>query len=116
MNESPPRLPPPPSDRSKGWVCLVTNLLVCPGVGSLMAGRRSGFAELGLALTGTLWMAIALVRLFSLWIQLNRAPPDASSMLRSGMGGLTLFLASWLWSLATGLSVLRQSRRNAPGG
>ena len=114
MNDAlPPKLPPT-TERSKAWVCLVTNLFVCPGVGSILAGRRSGYVELGMALAGAGWITFALVRLFTLWIQLMRAPPDAQSYIRSGMGGLTLFMASWLWSLVTGLSVMREAKRLPP--
>jgi len=116
MNDPIPPKPAPVVDRSKAWVCLLTNLFVCPGVGSILAGRRRGYLELGMALLGAAWMTFVLVRLFTVWIQLLQAPPDAQNYIRSGMGGLTLFMGSWLWSLITSLSILRQSKRTPPVG
>ena len=51
----PPVIHPPSTagmERSKAWGCLAANLFVCPGVGSIMAGRRSGWLEVAGAVGG----------------------------------------------------------------
>ena len=112
----PPVIHPPSTagmERSKAWGCLAANLFVCPGVGSIMAGRRSGWLEVAGAVGGTVWMAVSMARLVMLWIDQMRPPPDWQGLVRSGWGGLALFMAAWLWSMGTSLSVLRAAGRAA---
>ena len=39
-------------DEARAWTSLMTNLLVLPGLGSLLAGRRAGWPQAALALAG----------------------------------------------------------------
>ena len=60
-----------PLDRQTAWGCFTANQFALPGLGSLAAGRRTGYTQMalalaGLALTGTfgiaffVWFILAL--------------------------------------------------------
>ncbi len=103
-----------PLDRRGAWVCLLANLLVIPGLGSVVAGWRRGYAQMALALTGaglTLGFAIWFFREY--WR--TYAVPDLSALwFRLGMWGVVLFGAGWFWALATGISIFNEANRQPP--
>ena len=78
-----------------------------------MAGRRlAGIGQLLLAIIGfamvTGWFALLAVQTYN---QLtNDAQPKSAAWL--GEAGAVMFIAAWLWSLVTSLSVLREARAN----
>jgi hypothetical protein len=105
-------------DEARAWACLMTNLLVLPGLGSLLGGRRIGWIQAALALVGfalsafwLLWFAAALLRE-------GGFPLDGGPYLPGGLTGVLLFAVSWIWGLLTGLSVLGETRdaRRGRGG
>jgi hypothetical protein len=107
-----PRLwPDGPIDETRAWSCLATNLLVLPGLGSLLAGRRSGFAQAALALAGFALTCVWLLSFMSIWIEGQAFPLDGGSGLGWGLVGVLLFGLSWTWSLVSGLAALRQARQ-----
>jgi TM2 domain-containing membrane protein YozV len=74
----------PPAEGS-AVAAMVLNVCI-PGVGSLMAGRIStGVAQLLLCLLGLPLMIVLI--------------------------GFPMVLASWVWSLVTGIHILEESRR-----
>ena len=90
----------------------MTNLCATPGLGSLMARRVfAGIGQLLLALAGFVlivgWMFELFHRVFLQQLG-NPVPPDSSGWMWKW--GLLLFGASWLWSLVTSLSLLRQAK------
>jgi len=111
-------------DRTRAWGYLMTNVLVLPGLGSIAAGRRSGYVQAILALVGLVlsawfvtvaaWALIAhrvnLVeaagngRIFS---ELDDVAPTWKFHLALGAAGLGVFLTGWCWALLTSLSLLR---------
>jgi hypothetical protein len=96
-------------DRAKARDFLLTNLLVLPGMGSVMAGRRVGYAQGLLALTGfvlTLMFAVELVRD---WWSMGEIVLPTSRVLLAGLVGVMLFALGWSWGLATGLKLLRDA-------
>jgi len=101
-----------PLSPARAWTCLLTNLLGTPGLGSLMARRFiAGIGQLLLALAGFVlmvgWIFEMCHRIYLR--QLDEAvPPDSSGWMWKW--GLICFGASWLWSLATSLSLLRQAK------
>ncbi len=105
-----------PPTRSKAWTCLMINALVCPGLGSLMGKRLSGVPQLILAWGGGLWMIWTMVRYFHAMIQNLGQPPDPKYYWDSGLGGFYFFLAGWLWSVLTGLRLVRKARAQPPPG
>jgi len=100
-----PELPPNP--RSKAWSCLVTNLLVLPGLGSVMAGFKSGYVQMFLALAGFLVTLVALIQIVLAWAR-EFLLPDNPRLYESAIGGMAVFLLGWVWSLLTSLILFRK--------
>lgn len=113
------RQPRGPLSRSAARNAALLNQCATPGLGSLMAGRRvAGAGQLVLAVAGfglffAWFLMLALQRYNELF---NDAPPKSVAWL--GEAGAGLFIAAWVWSLVTSLSLLRQARagESRPGG
>jgi hypothetical protein len=88
----------PPLDRSKAWSLLVTNVLVLPGLGSVMAGHRTGYLQITLALAGFFLTLGALIKIVMVWGQEFQLPEDPQ-LYRSAIIGMAAFLLAWVWSL-----------------
>ena len=117
-----------PLSRQTAWGCLTGNLAL-PGSGSLVAGRRSGYAQLALAVLALILSMIFGLR-FMVWYLANRARSQEPStdpiaflveawlVLRWALLGLGVFLVGWLWALGTSLGILRTAagseKSNAP--
>ncbi len=98
----------PPAERSKAWSYLITNLLVLPGLGSVMAGQKaSGYLQMLLALVGSVITLVAVVKLAWAWVQEFQLPGDPA-LYRWTILGIGIFLVSWIWSLLTSLALFRQ--------
>jgi hypothetical protein len=87
------------------------NLLVLPGLGSLLARRRiAGSAQAMLAVTGagmSVWWLILLARQ---WTEEGYFPWDGGADFRIGIFGVLVFAIAWVWSLATSLAVIHAAR------
>lgn len=98
-----------PVNRSEAWGCLVMNALICPGMGTLVAGRKIGFAQIAGAGVGLL---IALMAFFKLLADLSliatgeKVPKQAFVI---GLIGVGVFAIFWIWGLITGFSILRST-------
>jgi hypothetical protein len=102
-------------DETLAWSALATNLLVLPGLGSIMARRRvSGVLQAVLALAGTGLALYWLVSFVRLWSAEGSFPMDGGEDFGLGLSGVGIFGLGWLWSLVTSLLVLREVRRG-PG-
>jgi hypothetical protein len=93
------------------------NQFATPGLGSLMGGRIiSGTGQLLLALAGfglvIVWFLRTMKEYYSLMGE--DAPSISSSYSRIFYAGAVLFAASWLWSLVTSFSLLRQAKTPEP--
>lgn len=97
----------PPIDRSKAWSYLITNLLVLPGLGSLMAKRKVGYIQIPLGLGGFCLTLIGLVQIALAWAHTFEFPADRAPYLLVVLG-IVVFLAAWGWSLATSLALFRK--------
>ena len=97
-------------DEARAWACLMTNLLVLPGLGSLLAGRRAGWPQAALAFVGfalsTVWLGWFVIA----WSRTGSFPLDGGPYLPLGLLGVLLFAVSWMWGLVTCLAVVRESR------
>lgn len=103
---------PRPLDESLAWTCLAANLLVLPGLGSLMARRRAaGSLQAALSLGGTALAVVWLVDVARLWMEEGLFPQDGGDSFGRGLLGVAVFGLGWLWSLGTSLMVLRAVRR-----
>ncbi len=98
-------------DKSTAWSCTITNLAALPGLGSLAAGRRIGYAQAAVALAGfglsLLWMGLFIRD----WRAQGELPIGWRPTLWVGITGIGLFGAGWLWALVTSRSLLREARR-----
>ena len=104
-NPVPPRL-----DRSKAWTFLVTNLLVMPGLGSVMARRKTaGYLQIVLSLAGFLITLGALIKFALFWVH-DFEMPDDPALYRAAIIGIAIFIGAWLWSLVTSLAIFRQGK------
>ena len=113
--------PRQPLSRQTAWGCLTSNLAL-PGSGSLLAGRRSGYSQLVLAMAGLLVITIFGLR-FILWALGNWSrlhAPDADPVeslleiwvhLKWALLGFGIALIAWLWALMTGLSILNSASK-----
>ena len=97
-------------DEARAWACLMTNLLVLPGLGSLLAGRRVGWIQAALALVGFALSALWLVWFGAVFLREGGFPLDGGPYLPVGLAGVLLFAMSWIWGLVTGLRVVSDSR------
>jgi hypothetical protein len=97
-------------DEARAWACLFTNLLVLPGLGSIIAGRRSGWPQAAIALAGFVLTTVWLVWFLAAWSRGGEFPLDPGPYLPVGALGVLLFTVSWVWSLLTGLLIVRDAR------
>ena len=100
--------------------CLTSNLAM-PGVGSLVAGRRSGYAQFVLGLGGLVLTMVFAARFF-VWYSANLPRIRGTDMdpieglaeiwmaARWSLLGMALFALGWLWSLGTGLTLVREAK------
>jgi hypothetical protein len=100
----------PASEEGAAWAGLAVNLLVLPGAGSLMSGRKVGWAQTALALAGFALTAVWLVSALAAWVRAGEITLEAGLDLRVGLAGIAVFAAAWLWSLATSVDAIRRAR------
>src|SRR5678810_585571 len=100
-----------PLDRTTARNCFLVNQFATPGLGSLMARRYvAGSGQLLLALIGAGLVIAWFVSVMSRVYQQVEGDSLSSSAAWLGEAGAVAFIASWLWSLVTSLSLLRQAR------
>jgi hypothetical protein len=126
MNPSPPPLNPraaPDANhrREPAWGVAIANQLALPGFGTVMAGRKIGYAQLALSVTGvicfTAFLIHALPHLGELLRQLANPTDDPDAALEFvaqwipwlgvAFAGILLWVAAWLWALGTSVKAVR---------
>jgi hypothetical protein len=101
--------PPKLLDRATARNCLLTNLLVLPGLGSVMAGRRrAGALQILTALSGFGLTSGWFTTFCAAWWRSESFPVDGGPYVSWGLLGVALFVAGWLWGFVTGLRLLRR--------
>lgn len=110
-----------PLSRQTAWGCLTTNVAM-PGAGSLAAGRVCGYAQLALAVGGTVLTLLFGTR-FILWYLANwdrfhgtagdpmEALGEMLLRLRWAAAGIGLFVLGWLWALASSFQIVHSARK-----
>jgi hypothetical protein len=97
--------------------CFLMNQFATPGLGSLMGGRiLPRIGQLVLALIGFVLIIFWFVLTLKEYYGLIANGPDTPSVsyLKFGVGGGLFFAASWLWSLLTSLSLVRDAKTPEP--
>jgi hypothetical protein len=87
--------------------------LVLPGVGTFVAGRRvEGVLQLVVSQTGFALSLLWAVLFTRDWIHQGSLPEDVTLHLWLGVAGVALFLLGWMWSAASSVAILRDSRKS----
>jgi len=102
--------------RQQGWTCFLVNQLACPGVGTIMAGRRvTGFVQAGVMIVGfcaTLAYGLMYLSAVYKWVLDARATQVMHPPAWLGIGGFALCVVAWFWSLFSSFQILNESRRH----
>lgn len=99
-------------DKSKVTALIFVNLLVTPGAGSLIAGRRVGYPQLALATAGAIFICLFFFGFIAdLW-KLGEIPAGGGRYGTLGKVGAVTFAISWFWTLATSVSMFREAAKN----
>jgi hypothetical protein len=92
------------------------NLLVCPGMGSLLAGRIiAGLCQMALAGVGFVLLMVWFVRVMIRYYGLMFGQGSDSDHISFFMAivGAALFIISWMWALITSLALVREASNQA---
>ena len=86
--------------------------LVLPGLGTFVAGHRiSGILQLIVSQTGFVLMLVWAISFVSDWMRNGSLPEDITPQFKLGLIGCTLFLLAWIWSVASSIAILQDSRK-----
>jgi hypothetical protein len=107
------RWPRARSSEDFAWACLLANLAGVPGMGTMMARRREGPAQLALSVAGGVLLTWWIVAFVMAVLRTMELPPPDGPPIALFLSGLGLFAVSWLWALFSGLAVVRGQRRGA---
>ena len=115
----------------------MANQFTLPGVGSLAAGWRVGYAQVALGLIGALPILAFSIRVLIAAYHVQQtvgslgALDDQMDYIQQGfrdipntwglyfwvgLPGTVLFIIAWLWALTTSLSILLESRKETSRG
>ena len=100
------RKPPRPYSRSVAWGCLVANLFVLPGLGSITAGRKVGYLQAALALAGFGLSCYWVFWVVSRWVNTETMPDELGPYFKLCLAGIGLFILAWCWALASSIQIL----------
>jgi hypothetical protein len=99
----------------KAWACLMTNVLVLPGAGTMAAGRwLTGLVQAIVAVIGFVLACVWMVVFVTDMARAAELPMGLGRYGGLGMFGLLLAVVSWVWGLLSGLEVLREARKEPP--
>jgi hypothetical protein len=103
--------------RSRARLCVVINQLAFPGLGTLLMGRRVGYAQAALMIVGfflvtgfLVWYLVSFIRYVgsSTW--------DEETFRKHYLPcqwalyyGLAFCVVAWIWSLFSSITILRES-------
>ena len=124
-----------PITRSRATRCLLLNLFLLPGAGSLVGGRRSGWWQLMLLAVGLVCIAPLAAEIVTQLLKVYQSiegfadsqadvpqygdvKEQMMTVLRQRGGlaftGLVVILASYVWALFTGISLMTEAGRAEP--
>ncbi len=94
-------------ERPAAWACLLSNVLVLPGLGTITAGFRiRGVLQIIMSLAG---MGITLAWFawfFTEYYRTRELEEALQVRLWVGCVGVGIFMLSWTWALATSLGII----------
>jgi len=112
MVDQPPVLTPPtkPVKPLAAWACLLLNLFVLPGLGSLIVRQPLKAAiQIVLALCGFALTMIGGGPLLETIVRTNELPEQLGSSFWMALAGVILFLIAWIWALTGSVSTITKS-------
>jgi TM2 domain-containing membrane protein YozV len=90
----------------------MTNLLILPGLGSILLKRRiSGLVQLALSFLGLGLMLVCIVDFIRTWTEEGALPTEPTPHLGTGLFGLLVAAVAWLWAAGSGLAAVREAER-----
>lgn len=133
MPEKP--LPPPlkPADpvksgreRDRGWGIAIMNQLALPGFGTVMAGRKVGYFQLCLSVTGAICLAgfigFSIPHIGEFLQKASRAADDPEPFyvvfekwkpwFLTALIGITSLVTAWLWALGTSVKAVQGEKKS----
>ncbi len=117
MVDQPPVISPPPKPVKPlaAWVCLLLNLFVLPGLGSLIVRRPLKAAiQIILALAGFALTIAGGGPMLETIVRTNELPDQLGSSFWMALAGVVLFLIAWIWALSGSVSTLTKSGDKRP--
>ncbi len=117
MADQPPVISPSPKPVKPlaAWVCLLLNLFVLPGLGSLIVRQPLKAAiQIVLALCGFALSLVGGAPLLDTIIRTNELPDHLGSSFWLAIAGVILFLIAWVWALTGSVSTLTKSGDKQP--
>lgn len=117
MVDQPPVISPPPKPvkRLAAWVCLLLNLFVLPGLGSLIVRRPLKAAiQIVLALGAFALTMVGGGPLLETILRTKELPEQLGSSFWMALAGVVLFLIVWVWALTGSVSNLTRSGDKHP--
>jgi len=104
-----------PLTRPKAWGCAAINQLAFPGLGTIIAGRKTGYVQAALMLAGFFltmgFMFFYLKGLLHLMMDSELNEAQAKDFYKpyawAGITGLELCAIAWGWSLLSSIAILR---------
>ena len=112
---APPSPNPKPLSRSRAWTCVVINQLAFPGMGTVMAGRWSGYVQSAIMLGGFFltmgFMCCYFASLFSFMAHSEGGELHLKELCRpyawAGISGVALCVVAWSWALVSSIAIMR---------
>jgi hypothetical protein len=94
-------------ERPAVWACLLSNVLVLPGLGTFIVGLRiTGVIQMLMSLAG-MGISLGWFAWFFMEYYKTREVQEALQVrLWLGFVGVGLFMLAWTWALATSLSIV----------
>jgi hypothetical protein len=112
MADQPPVISPPPKPVKKltAWVCLLLNLFVLPGLGSLIVRHPLKAAiQIVLALGGFVLTVTGDVPLVEEFLRTHEPPEHLGGSFWMAIAGVILFLIAWIWAFVGSVSTIAKS-------
>lgn len=104
---------PKPLTAASARNAALVNLLVTPGLGTLMVSKIAlGLAQLALAFAGFGFVLVWFLAVMWQYYGQISGNVEVKPVGWIGIIGAVLFLAAWLWSLITSISLIHQARRS----
>jgi len=108
--------------RSRAWTCAVINQLAFPGLGTIMAGRRIGYAQATVMVAGFIlvmtFMGVWFLALFRLASDPAWTDAHYDAQWRSwgwaGLWGALLCGVAWCWALVSSIAIVRLAQHTPP--